>query len=149
MIVVPLPRVLTDEQVACLRLLAAKHHGEEDGHVNQSPKPHHLPEIAAQLDRAIKIGRVDPHMQVYRLAEGESVPLHRDDDFPGPGGKTARFSILVRLNDDYEGGHTLFDGKEGPSIPVGAGWLFSHCTPHEGRPTPRGEKLVLKTDLFV
>ncbi len=124
----------------------------------RASKPHALPWVAERIQAyipEIKVGVmrpsvVDPDMQLYRLPEGAgAVPQHIDEDFDGLGGSRALYSILVYLNCDYAGGETVFNGNIiAPRVPPGGGLLFRHDIPHEGFVVVRGEKYILKTDLF-
>jgi hypothetical protein len=116
-----------------------------------------LPHVAQAVWRAvrglqlgdIKLCGVDEHMKLYRLGQGGGVSPHRDQDFAGPNGSTARISVLVYLNDDYSGGETIFrKGIVAPHLPPGACLVFRHDVLHEGAKVLLGTKYVLKTDIF-
>jgi prolyl 4-hydroxylase len=71
---------------------------------------------------------------------------------------SSRLSVLIYLNDDYEGGHTNFlDGnnKQGPTKiafsvqPVtGTAIIFEHHLLHEGEILKKGVKYILRTDIM-
>jgi hypothetical protein len=97
---------------------------------------------------------VDQMMKIYRLEAGRgAVAPHVDEDFEGPDGSVARYSILLYLNDDYTGGETIFTTKSGdliaPHPTVGGGIIFRHDILHQGQKVLTGTKYVLKTDLFL
>ena len=143
---------LSGDDIALLRRLCCSTHGEDKhekvGRIGRPDKLHILPWLAARIQAQIHVavGRVDDHMQIYRIRG--AVPLHVDEDFPGEGGMVARYSVLLRLNDDYEGGETRI-AWETVDIPVGGGIIFPHDLPHEGLAVRAGAKLMVKTDLFV
>lgn len=129
------------------------HHTDEDGH--SIHKPNFFPLTASDLARSFKelklpdeISHIDPHMNLYRLDPTcPGVARHVDQDFEGPGGTEARYSILVKLNDGYEGGETLVEGKE-IRLRKGDALVFRHDIEHEGLPVLKGIKYMLKTDIF-
>ena len=154
-----IPGALTPER--CKQMIALPvvlHHDDEGGHAAHA-KTLVLPHVASELDAAIEgvdlggfaSAGVDAMMKTYRLAAPEgAVPAHCDDDFAGPGGSVALFSLIVYLDEGYEGGETVFTG--GPTVgahAVGDALLFRHDVRHEALPVTAGVKHVLKTDLFV
>ena len=149
-----MPRVLSHAQVRALRTLAHRAHHDGDGGHGGGGGDEIIPWAAAAILALMKRFwgapfAVSPSMKVYRLRGASSaVPLHVDTDFVDAHGHRALYSVLVRLNDDYRGGETLFGGAPGPRWSVGDALVFKHDVPHEGRLVTRGEKLVLKTDLM-
>lgn len=107
----------------------------------------HVPNITIGNRRPF---HVDEWAQIYRLPEGSGVvPKHVDEDFWDCEAGIALMSILLYLNNDYEGGETVFLGATAaPHVDVGGGIIFRHDILHEGLPVRRGVKYVLKTDLF-
>lgn len=156
-----LPRMFASAEIsALLQEPAVKtHHDEDDGHHIHHGKTLHLPHIAQAIWPHVAVmdlrGQtpyaVDSMMKIYRLTEGQGVVHpHKDEDFDGPDGSRALFSVIVYLNEDFKGGETVFDGSiEAPRSEVGGGLIFPHDLVHEGRPVQSGVKYVLKTDLFV
>jgi hypothetical protein len=137
----------------------ARTHHDDEGHGIKARKDVRLPLVALKIlgkvdavaiapDRPIAI---DEMMRVYRLAGGTgAVPEHTDDDFDGPNGSVARYSVLVCLNSGYAGGETLFRGIHlSDQLAPGDAYLFRHTVPHEGLAVESGVKFMLKTDLFV
>lgn len=154
-----LPPMFSPEQIRdLLQQKTVRTHHEDDGH-NTHAKTLQLPWVAQAIwpfVATLDLGRlrpfgVDEMMKVYRLGQGAgAVSPHRDEDFDGPDGVRALHSIIVRLNDGYEGGETMFNRTiPAPHVEVGGGLFFPHSLLHEGRAVTRGVKFVLKTDLFV
>lgn len=154
-----LPRALTPEQCAeLIRLPVAMHHDDEGGHAAHA-KTLLLPHVARALSSAIEgieldgceAAAVDEMMKAYRLEAPEgAVPAHRDEDFAGPDGTRALFSLIVYLNEGYVGGETAFeDGLTVGTHGTGDALLFRHDLRHEALAVRSGVKHVLKTDLFV
>jgi len=125
---------------------------------NKRNKKNTLPKVAQSLwsvIRSLDLGEfvpygIDEQMKLYRLCENRGVvPAHRDEDFAGPNGSVARMSILVYLNNDFEGGETVFrQDVVAPHLSPGACLVFRHDVLHEGKVVTRGVKYVLKTDVF-
>jgi hypothetical protein len=135
---------------------ASAHHDDGGGHHATTEKPSYLPAVAKRIwpfvaGLATGAHSVDAMMKLYRLQAGAgTVPPHQDKDYQGKNGMWARHSIIIFLNEDYEGGETLFEGVRLKARPeVGGGLLFPHQLLHEGRAVIRGTKFVLKTDLFT
>ncbi len=169
-----LPSILKSGHIA--RILASKGfshhddngHGHGGGHLGtglkeddtsfRAKKPYHLPDVASVIYQCLPdiktekmcMSGVDENMQMYRLCQGVgAVSRHVDEDFKGNGNQVALWSILVYLNGNYSGGETVFwREKVAPHLRPGGGILFRHDIPHEGLVVTRGEKYVLKTDLF-
>ncbi len=90
----------------------------------------------------------NPRLRLYRYQVGEKHGLHFDTVVELPGMRS-RMTMVFYLNDDFEGGATDF-----PELPLrvvpqrGSALLFQHRVLHEAMPVTRGEKFVLRTDLF-
>ncbi len=154
-----LPRMFSDGELDMLLAQdSIRYHHDDEGHVS-THKPLKLPWVAHRIwpharlldlegDRPL---RVDERMKLYRLEPGTGiVPPHTDEDFDGPMGSRALYSVLVYLNDGYEGGETVFNGIDfAPHGLAGSGLLFRHAMLHECLAVRSGVKFVLKTDLFV
>ena len=153
-------RILTSDMINSLltKFSISSHHDDEGGHAN-GRKNNQIDWLAEllnsyfiQLPDYLKpkgfVG-VDPWMKIYSLKnDSPAIPAHTDKDFE-KAGTIAKYSILLRLNDKYQGGETIFEGILKPTnIQVGGGIVFSHSIAHEGRPVLSGEKLILKTDIF-
>lgn len=134
-----------------------QHHEEEEGNHSVEVIPY-LTWVSDLLTYEFKFKgphipnfiRVSDRIKVFRLKKGMHVPIHTDNDYQGDEEhEIAKLSILIKLNDNYLGGETRFRGIFTPDIPVGGGLIFHHHIPHEGLAVLSGEKLVLKTDIFV
>lgn len=151
-------RRLSRGEIATILLQHHSHaHHDEDGH-GRAKKPLALPWVADRFTEALAAvedqlgGRilVDAQMVLYRLPGGVAVAHHRDEDFPGPDGRTATHSLLIPLNDSYAGGATVVEGNAlCRPAPVGGALVFPHRALHCGMQVLWGEKLVLKTDVFT
>jgi hypothetical protein len=152
-------RVLTPDQCAeMIALPTVMHHDEDGGHAAHA-KTLFLPHVARIIHARIRdadlgpfeLVGVDEMMKAYRLAAPEgAVPAHVDDDFDGPDGSRALLSVIVYLDEGYEGGETAFEGGiAAPRHGAGDVLVFRHDIRHEARAVTRGVKHVLKTDAFV
>ncbi len=109
------------------------------------------------LDGARATG-LDALWRVYRYVPGQQFKRHKDGVVTSASGEHSRLSFLVYLNDDCEGGATLFRDPPAPGgdapeplsiIPsTGHALLFRHERWHEGTPVQQGRKYVLRSDVF-
>jgi prolyl 4-hydroxylase len=92
---------------------------------------------------------IKERMRCYRYEPGEYFAPHGDQSYPGGPGERSLLTLMVYLNDDFEGGQTAFldlnkiiDPRRGRAL------LFQHMVLHEGRTVTTGSKYVLRTDVF-
>ncbi|MCA3254729.1 MAG: 2OG-Fe(II) oxygenase [Alphaproteobacteria bacterium] len=77
-------------------------------------------------------------LQVLRYAPGQEYRMHSDALPPGGGDRNQRIlTFLVYLNDDYEGGATLFEATGLALRPRAGDAVLFHNTLDDGRPHPR------------
>ena len=102
---------------------------------------------------------VDPTLRFYKYSGDQHFKRHKDGAVTNADGDTSKYSYLLYLNDDFDGGDTRFtfvrhvDGKrQSETLTVrpetGMALLFIHDQWHEGVPVTRGVKYVLRTDVF-
>lgn len=91
---------------------------------------------------------LNERLRFYAYDPGQGFPVHTDGAFARPG-QRSRLTLLVYLNDGYEGGQTVFP-DEGALVEPGAGTalLFPHARRHAGLPVRAGRKVVLRTDVL-
>lgn len=102
----------------------------------------------------VRYARAGSHFRMYRYTPGQYFKPHRDGHFRD-GQEESFVTVLVYL-DDADGGETVImpTSRAYPDDWVtvvprrGDVLLFQHDLWHEGRPVHRGEKHVLRTDLF-
>lgn len=117
-----------------------------------------LQAVLPVLDGAAATG-IDPLWRFYRYVPGQQFKRHRDGAVTSEAGERSKLSFLVYLNDDCEGGATLF--RDTPAVPggpapaplhiapaTGHALLFRHECWHEGTPVRQGRKYVLRSDVF-
>jgi predicted 2-oxoglutarate/Fe(II)-dependent dioxygenase YbiX len=104
---------------------------------------------------------IDALWRFYRYVPGQQFRRHKDGAVLGPQGCRSRLSFLVYLNDDCEGGATVFREALPSATPdapppapltvtpaTGQALLFLHERWHEGTPVWQGRKYVLRSDVF-
>jgi hypothetical protein len=90
---------------------------------------------------------VNERFRFYRYDPGQTFRWHRDGSFEPPDGRRSRLTLMVYLNDDFEGGETRFE--QAAIRPVtGMALVFVHQLLHQGAAVRRGRKYVLRTDVM-
>jgi len=88
-------------------------------------------------------------LRVYRYEVGQHFGLHQDQSYFRDDGARSLLTLLVYLNDDFEGGETEFPEQDRVIAPrTGDLLLFQHMLLHAGRAVTRGTKFVLRTDVL-
>lgn len=92
---------------------------------------------------------IKDRLRCYRYQVGQYFGLHNDQSYSGREGERSELTMMVYLNDDYEGGETAFPELERVISPkVGMALLFQHMVLHEGRAVTDGTKYVLRSDVL-
>lgn len=114
----------------------------------------HVPErMTAELGNA---GRVDMEVagvhlpvRVYRYDPGQHFGPHQDQSYFGKNGEKSLLTLMVYLNEAFEGGETEFPEQGRIIVPkTGMALLFQHMVLHAGNRVTRGTKLVLRSDVL-
>jgi predicted 2-oxoglutarate/Fe(II)-dependent dioxygenase YbiX len=85
-------------------------------------------------------------LRFYKYSAGQRFKMHKDGPWMEDGLRS-RLTMLVYLNEGFEGGQTQF--KEFAVTPVrGEALLFVHETWHEGAAVTSGVKYVLRSDVM-
>lgn len=88
-------------------------------------------------------------LRVYRYEVGQHFGLHEDQSYFGPDGEVSFLTLLVYLNEDFEGGETEFPEQQKTIVPsIGTALLFQHRVLHAGNRVITGTKYVLRTDVL-
>jgi prolyl 4-hydroxylase len=126
------------------------------------------PELAKLLETRLETiirkddarARLNERFAVYRYDPGQRFKRHQDGTIKTDDGlETSRQTVLVYLNDDCEGGETVFSDVdrsgsqikflETPVVPeTGMALIFEHELWHEGKPVTAGRKYILRTDIL-
>jgi len=107
------------------------------------------PHIPAFLNGCRALG-LNERFRFYRYDRGEKFAWHYDGPYSRPNGECSRLTLMLYLNDDFEGGATEFQLDEWLVVQPEAGMvlLFDHPVLHQGSPVTRGRKYVLRTDVM-
>jgi prolyl 4-hydroxylase len=106
------------------------------------------PDLPARL-MGMTLSGIKDRMRCYQYRVGEYFAPHGDQSYPGGPGERSLLTLMVYLNDDFEGGQTAFLELDRVITPRrGQALLFQHMVLHEGRPVTAGTKVVLRTDIF-
>jgi hypothetical protein len=85
-------------------------------------------------------------------SQGSFFAKHRDNGFVFSDDLRSIMTLVIYLNDGFEGGKTVFSPKpevaEAVTPVKGAGVCFPHDVRHEGEPVIAGRKWVLRTDIM-
>lgn len=86
-------------------------------------------------------------LRFYRYEPGQRFKMHKDGPWREDG-LTSEWTLLIYLNENFEGGRTLF--RDGVTITpqTGSALLFIHRTWHEGEQVSMGIKYVLRSDVL-
>ncbi len=127
------------------------------------------PRMAALVDQRHEgrpVCRLNDRFRVYRYTQGQRFFPHVDVRTPVPGGET-RASLMIFLNDGFEGGETrFFELKDRRSRrgkgrrrkfdnrvrfalrpEIGGAVVFDHLLLHEGAEVQAGVKYAVRSDL--
>jgi predicted 2-oxoglutarate/Fe(II)-dependent dioxygenase YbiX len=116
-------------------------------------------QVASQLYEQIKdlLPDVDGYeptglnerFRFYRYKDGQQFKPHVDGSYKKSPTEESKVTLLLYLNDNFEGGSTtlIMEGQE--IVPKeGMMLLFAHKIMHCGRPVTAGTKYVLRTDVM-
>ncbi len=98
--------------------------------------------------RAVEaVGLYEP-LRIYRYEVGHHFGHHTDQSY-AHGGARSLLTLLVYLDDDFDGGETEFPEQGRTIVPrAGAALWFQHPLLHAGKAVVRGVKHVLRTDVL-
>jgi prolyl 4-hydroxylase len=104
------------------------------------------PFVPTQLAGYRAIG-VNERFRFYRYELGQTFKWHRDGYFERPNGERSRLTLMVYLNEGFDGGHTRFENAI-ICPATGTALFFVHHLLHEGAIITRGRKYVMRTDVM-
>ena len=90
---------------------------------------------------------LNERLRVYRYGPGQFFRSHFDGAFQRGPGERSQYTLMVYLNEDFEGGGTSF-GSEVVTPATGKLLAFLHRQRHQGDEVSRGVKYVLRTDVM-
>lgn len=83
----------------------------------------------------------------YKYEKGERFKKHIDGSYIRNAEEASYFTLMIYLNDDFEGGETLFQSHS-IQPKKGMGLVFYHGMKHSGEEIKAGIKYVLRTDIM-
>jgi len=109
-----------------------------------------------ERDRVWSALGLNERLRFYRYDPGQKFSQHFDGYFRRNACEISRLTFMVYLNDDFEGGETVFYGgwrtfceerfRVRPTR--GTALLFVHAQLHEGAEVKTGRKYVLRSDVM-
>ena len=94
---------------------------------------------------------LNERFRFYRYDPGQRFAPHMDGCYQRANGEESQFTLLVYLNDGFEGGETAFRESRTSLLVTperDKALVFYHGQVHEGLPVVRGRKYVLRTDVM-
>lgn len=88
---------------------------------------------------------LNERFRFYRYHTGQRFRHHTDGVFFRSEAEFSQFTVLVYLNDDFQGGETTFT-RLSIRPETGMALIFHHQIEHAGAPVASGTKYVLRTD---
>jgi predicted 2-oxoglutarate/Fe(II)-dependent dioxygenase YbiX len=105
----------------------------------------HLPEEI----EGFKVDGLNERFRFYRYKDGQQFKVHPDGHFKKNDNEISMVTMIIYLNEDFEGGNTEFVMPwENIEPKTGKLLLFRHNQLHKGNPVPVGTKYVLRTDVM-
>ena len=111
--------------------------------------------VPLEWEEARAIG-INEMIRIYRYDPGQKFNWHQDFPFERDNGEASKLTILVYLNEDFEGGATSFEDsyseesfEEFSVVPqTGMALFFEHQVHHKGEQVSEGRKYVLRSDVM-
>ncbi len=92
---------------------------------------------------------LNERFRYYRYGPGQRFAPHYDGRFTRNEEEHSKLTFMVYLNDDFEGGETIFNRDNLSVKPrTGMALVFVHAILHEGSSVTKGLKYVLRTDVM-
>jgi hypothetical protein len=158
-------RLLGSDECSAL-VAAAEAEGFRQAHLKEAGRNNsevffRLPDLADAIltrlrDRVrgagvdFEVVAVSPGFECYRYQEGDFVAAHRDAPVEVLPDRPSDLSLVLYLNEGFQGGETSFPNQALNLRPVaGEGVLFRHPLLHEGTPVRQGRKYIVRTSVTV
>ncbi len=107
-------------------------------------------QVSEETTTDFQVLRLGPVLECYRYEAGEFVSAHSDAPREIEPGLYSKYTLVIYLSDQIEGGDTVFPNKGirvGPTR--GRAVLFDHIIRHEGAKVLQGMKYIVRTDVAV
>ncbi|UWQ79679.1 2OG-Fe(II) oxygenase [Leisingera sp. S132] len=113
------------------------------------------PSFSASFNGAVAVG-LNERFRLYRYHPGHFFDWHQDGEYRSAEGGVSRFTMMVYLNEGFEGGGTSFADVFSPfrfadftiRPATGKALFFHHPLSHRGDPVLSGVKYALRTDVM-
>ena len=131
--------------ISGIRTSATIDDSEKSLHLWQCAKKY-LPE---RINENVAIG-LNERLRFYRYDSAQKFAWHIDSSVMLSEKRLSFLTFLIYLNDDYQGGETMFrDSNKTTIFPkVGMMLAFKHEIPHEGAEILSGRKYILRSDVM-
>ena len=104
------------------------------------------PYVIPRFGNSTAIG-LNELFRFYKYEPGQRFKKHIDGSYIRNETEASYFTLMIYLNDDFEGGETTFDSHT--IVPKrGQALVFEHTRRHAGEPILSGVKYVLRTDIM-
>lgn len=92
---------------------------------------------------------LNERFRFYRYKDGQQFKPHVDGSFKRDDKEMSKITLMIYLNEDFEGGSTtLIIENEEIQPKTGMLFLFEHKILHSGNPVTQGVKYVMRTDVM-
>lgn len=91
---------------------------------------------------------LNERFRYYRYERGQYFKWHYDGAYVRSPTERSILTLMVYLNDDFEGGSTDFYDFDDVTPEQGMALVFDHGLRHQGASVERGRKYVLRTDVM-
>lgn len=116
-------------------------------------------QLASELSQPVKRAtatHLNPRFRLYEYTAGQFFDWHQDGSYCDSETVFSQFTLMIYLNDGFEGGGTSFADVFYPRAfqdftirpETGKALLFHHPLSHRGDPVVQGTKYVLRTDVM-
>jgi len=101
-------------------------------------------------EREFYVDGCNDRFHLYRYSKpGDQFTLHADQPYiDEERARISFYTVLIYLNDDYEGGEALVGGEHKFKPPAGSALIFPHYILHGAAPLISGERYTLRTDIM-
>eukprot|EP01080_Neovahlkampfia_damariscottae_P003844 gene3844-7004_t len=95
---------------------------------------------------------LNPCFKFSVYEEGDFFAPHFDGIYIPFENQTSIMTLMIYLNDDFEGGNTIFHSEKNQTLKIeksiGKAILFNHDILHEGEKVTKGKKYILRTEIM-
>lgn len=99
------------------------------------------------VSEKFQVAGLGQSLECYRYQEDEFVAPHRDTSRKISSNIWSNMTLVIYLNNDFEGGETCFSQSEIKVTPeLGKAVLFEHSILHEGAKVFKGLKYIIRAD---